>query len=668
MCGITGIISQGAPVQPEQLDRMLMSIEHRGPDGFGRWHAGNVAIGHARLSIIDISGGRQPMSNEDGTVWITFNGEIFNYVELREELAKKGHKFSTNSDTEVIVHLYEDLGERCVERLNGQFAFAIWDRKRSELFLARDRMGIRPLFYASSGGVFYFASEIKAIFAGGTVTRELDTAALDEIFTFWCTTPPRTAFKGVHELAPAHFLKVKNGVVTEKRYWDIPLSPEPEEMKFEDAVEGLRELLIDSTRLQLRADVPIGAYLSGGLDSSITTALIRQLSTSKLHTFSVAFDDKDYDESHFQKEVAGALGTEHHEVRCSYKDISSVFPQIIWHAEKPILRTAPAPLFILSRLVRDSGLKVVLTGEGADEIAGGYDIFKETKIRQFWARFPDSRIRPLLLKRLYPYLPAFQNQSSAYREAFFNGGLSDPSDIFFSHKPRWQTTSKLKGFFSKDLESGRDVAGPEEKLKQTLPDGFSGWSSMAKAQYLEASGLLPGYILSSQGDRVLMGNSVEGRYPFLDHRVVEYCSKLPMRFKLKALNEKHILKEAMKGSIPASVVKRTKQPYLAPDSRSFFSGSSVPDYVEELLSESCISEFGYFNPKAVGLLVKKCKRGGAIGFKDNMAFVGILSTQLIHSLFIKDFRPPENRQLKGLLAPGPEAATDIRGGNPCTIR
>lgn len=637
MCGIAGIITKGAHVGPERLNMMLQTIEHRGPDGFGSWQEGRAGFGHSRLSIIDLEGGRQPMSNEDKTVWITFNGEIFNYLELREELAAKGHRFSTHSDTEVIVHLYEDLGERCVERLNGQFAFAIWDKRCSELLLARDRMGIRPLFYALSEGDFYFASEIKAIFAGGPVKRELDPAALDEIFTFWHTTPPKTAFAGVHELAPAHILKFRNGVATTRQYWDIPLSPEPGEMDFTEAVEGLRELLTDSTRLQLRADVPIGAYLSGGLDSSITTALIRKLSTTELHTFSVAFSDRDYDESPFQKEVARKLGTEHHEVRCSYDDISNVFPRIIWHAEKSILRTAPAPLFILSRLVRDSGLKVVLTGEGADEIAGGYDIFKETKIRQFWARFPDSQIRPLLLKRLYPYLPAFQNQSSSYREAFFNGGLSDPADLFFSHKPRWQTTSKLKVFFSGDLAALKDANGPEERLRAALPEGFSSWSALAKAQYLESRGLLPGYILSSQGDRMLMGNSVEGRFPFLDHRVVEYCSRLPMKFKIKALDEKHILKAAMKAEIPESITRRTKQPYLAPDSKSFFSGPKTPEYVEELLSDKCISEFGYFNPKAVGLLVKKCKKGSVIGFKDNMALVGILSTQLLHQMFIKDF-------------------------------
>ncbi len=512
-------------------------------------------------------------------------------------------------------------------------------------------MGIRPLFFASSGGVFYFASEIKALFAGSTLPRELDTDALDEIFTFWCNTPPRTAFRGVHELAPAHFLKVKNGTVTSRRYWDIPLSREHREMGLEEAAEGLREILADSTRLQLRADVPVGAYLSGGLDSSVTTALARGLSPLRLHTFSVSFEDREYDESQYQKEVARALGTEHHEVRCSYDDISAVFPKVLWHAEKPILRTAPAPLFILSKLVRDSGLKVVLTGEGADEIAGGYDIFKEAKIRQFWARFPDSRLRPLLLKRLYPYLPAIQGQSSAYREAFFNGGLSETSDVFFSHRPRWQTTSKVKGFLSSNVVNCGD--GPEEKLRRTLPDGFAGWPVLARAQYLEGAGLLPGYILSSQGDRMLMGNSVEGRYPFLDHRVVEYCSRLPLNYKLKALDEKHILKLAMKGSIPESVTKRTKQPYLAPDSRSFFNSSKTPDYVEELLSERCISEFGYFKPHSVSLLVKKCKRGGAVGFKDNMALVGILSTQLIHSLFIKEFRPQVKSRLAVLQAAPP---------------
>ncbi|MCL4874138.1 asparagine synthase (glutamine-hydrolyzing) [bacterium] len=658
MCGIAGITGGDLAVCQEALKSMLSMLRHRGPDDFGLYNDGRAALGHTRLSIIDLAGGRQPMSNEDGSVWITFNGEIFNYIELKDELSRKGHRFSTNSDTEVIVHLYEELGDGCVTRLNGQFAFAIWDKNRSELFIARDRLGIRPLFYSSHAGRFYFASEIKALFAGGPLPREIDPAALDEIFTLWCSVPPRTAFKGINELPPAHWMKIRDGAVSSvKRYWDVPLGEEPLDISIEEAADGLFDILSDATRLQLRADVPVGAYLSGGLDSSITAALITKITGAGPHTFSVAFEDGAYDESGFQHEMARHLGTEHHEVRCSYSDISGVFPEVVWYAEKPVLRTAPAPLFILSRLVRETGLKVVLTGEGADEAAGGYDIFKEAKIREFWAREPESRLRPLLLKKLYPYLSAFQGQSDAYREAFFNGGLSDVSDPLFSHRPRWQTTSRLKAFFSKDLLA-ENTSGPEERLKSLMPRGFGGWRALARAQYIETAGLLPGYILSSQGDRVLMGNSVEGRYPFLDHRVVEYCARLPLRHKMRGLDEKHVLKRMARGMLPASILKRTKQPYLAPDSKSFFAGGKAPDYVEELLSEGSLKDYGYFDPGSVGLLVKKCRRGAASGFRDNMALVGILSTQLLHNMFIAGFegRAARGRDAAGLRAPATAAS------------
>lgn len=589
------------------------------------------------------------MSNEDGSVWITFNGEIFNFKELRAGLEERGHRFRTRSDTEVIVHLYEDYGTGCLKHLNGQFALAIWDSRKKELFIARDRMGIRPLFYAEKGGAFYFASEAKALFATGRIERKIDPLALDEIFTFWHTVAPRTSFEGVHELPAGHYLVLKSGVLSRHKYWELEFPEEFSNISFEDAMDELKRLLIDSTRLQLRADVPVGAYLSGGLDSSVTTALIRNYTGSKLQTFSVAFEDEDYDESPFQKEMAKALGTEHNEIRCTYADIRDSFQKVVWHAEKPILRTAPSPLLLLAGLVHQSGFKVVLTGEGADEVLGGYDIFKEAKIREFWARMPESNLRPLLLKKLYPYLPAFQGQSRFYREAFFNNGLNDVSDSFFSHRPRWEMTSKNKMFFSEGLKAAIEGASPEAMMGLTLPSTFDSWPAVARAQYIETRGLLAGYILSSQGDRMAMANSIEGRFPFLDHRVVEFAASLPLHYKIRGLNEKYILKKCMAKYLPAKIVKRTKQPYLAPDSKSFFKGSRAPNYVDELLSERSVADYGYFNPRPVSLLVNKCRKGGAIGFKDNMALVGILSTQILHRQFVEkfpDIAPLENGKLK----------------------
>ncbi len=644
MCGIAGILNlrNHTEISTDSLKRMVSTIKHRGPDEFGLYKESQIMLGHARLSIIDLSTGRQPMSNEDKTIWITFNGEIFNYLELRRDLLKKGHRFSTHSDTEVIIHLYEDHGPQCLQYLNGQFAFSIWDKNKKELFLARDRLGIRPLFYTANHDRFYFASEIKAIFASREINREIDPVALDQIFTLWTTVPTRTAFKDIHELPPGHYLVIKNGNISTHQYWDLKFPNEPTKLTFEEASEKLRELLIDSIRLRLRADVPVGAYLSGGLDSSVITALIHHFSNAPLQTFSIAFEDKDFDESPYQKEMARSLGTEHNEIRCTSADISANFPQVVWHMEKPVLRTAPTPLFLLSKLVRENNFKVVLTGEGADEVLAGYDIFKETKIRQFWARFPDSRYRPLLLKKLYPYLPAFQGQSGAYRQAFFNEGLSDTSDEFFSHRPRWLTTSKTKLFFSEELRRQIHTVTPEDTLTGYLSPEFSKWPPLARAQYVETKNLLSGYILSSQGDRVSMANSIEGRVPFLDHRIVEFCAGLPLHYKIQGLNEKRILKECMGKYLPKMIKKRTKQPYMAPDSKSFFHSGKVEDYVEELLNDDSIKEYGYFNPKPLKLLVNKCRRGGVTGFKDNMALVGILSTQLLHYNFIKNFRNTEN--------------------------
>jgi asparagine synthase (glutamine-hydrolysing) len=642
MCGIAGILNfKGEGVSAELLQQMVEMIRHRGPDASGVYTAGQVGLGHARLSIIDLSGGQQPMPNGDQSLWITFNGEIFNYVELREELIQKGYQFATHSDTEVILHMYEDKGEECVRFFNGQWAFAIWDAKKRKLFLSRDRAGVRPLFYCQTTGSFAFASEIKSIFVHPAVERNIDVEALDQVFTYWCTLAPKTMFKEIQELPPAHSMVVEDGKLRVWPYWSLDYSTVEDEMSEEDCADQLLQLLNDATRLRLRSDVPVGAYLSGGLDSTVITALIQRCSGTKLKTFSVTFDDPEFDESFYQQEVITYLGTDHQSVHCSYQDISQIFPEVVWHTEKPILRTAPAPLYLLSQLVRNQGYKVVLTGEGSDEFLGGYDIFKEAKIRRFWAVDVASRYRPLMLKRLYPYLQNLQAQPHAYRRAFFHVNGSDVSDPFFSHIPRWELTSKLKMFFSEAVKLEIESSDTYKEIRRILPGWYKQWDRFAQAQYLEAIGLLPGYILSSQGDRMAMAHSVEGRFPFLDYRVVEFSTTIPARFKMKVLNEKYILKRAVGTLIPSSVKKRPKQPYRAPDGRSFFhqdSRAARHAYVNELLSCEQIQKNGLFNPLAVQKLVDKAKKGQIIGAKDNMALVGILSTQLLMEQFINNMR------------------------------
>lgn len=637
MCGIAGYVNFGPErVSAAHAGRMIETLRHRGPDGTGVYEDGDAVLAHARLSIIDLEGGRQPMRNEDGSLWITFNGEIFNYVELRQQLLERGHSFATHSDTEVILHLFEDLGPECVHRLNGQWAFAIWDRNKRKLFLSRDRVGVRPLFYTTAGSTLVFASEVKALFAHPDVPRELDPAGLDQVFTFWSAIPPRTAFKNVLELPPGHSMLVTDGGVAVRPYWQPDYSAAGDGRPESEYADELLNLLIDATRIRLRADVPVGAYLSGGIDSTLTTALIRKFTSAPLRTFSVSFADAEFDESAYQRDAVRFLNTDHEEVRCTNEDIGRVFPDVIWHAEKPILRTAPAPLFILSKLVRDSGYKVVVTGEGSDEMLGGYDIFKETKIRQFWRAHPDSRLRPLLLRRLYPYLQNIQNQPDAYRNAFFHIGDNGRLEPFFSHLPRWQLTSKLKLFFSDAFRAELGCHNAYEELSDLLPECYAAWDRFCQAQYLETKYLLPGYILSSQGDRVGMAHSVEGRFPFLDCRVVEFASRLPVRLKMKALNEKYLLKRCAEGLIPTSIRQRSKQPYRAPDGSSLMQ-TSAREYVEELLSADCLRRDGVFDPASVHNLLAKFRSGRAIGVKDNMALVGIVSTQLVLHHFIHEF-------------------------------
>jgi asparagine synthase (glutamine-hydrolysing) len=637
MCGIAGILNPaGRNVEPGLLGRMIDRIRYRGPDFRGAWVEGQVGLAHARLSIIDLAAGRQPMHNEDRSLTITFNGEIFNYVELRQALRARGHRFATDSDTEVILRLYEEKGEDCVQDLNGDWAFALWDSRRKTLFCSRDRMGVRPLYWTrASGGAFVFASEVKALLAHPRVRRAPDLAALDQIFTFWCSLAPRTMFQGISELPPGHCLTVRDGKIEVRRYWSLNYKEIPEQ-KEEQSAEQLMALLVDATRIRLRADVPVGAYLSGGLDSSLASAIARRFTATDLKTFSVAFEDPQFDESSYQHEVAKLLGTQHREVRCSPEDIARVFPEVVWHAERPILRTAPAPLYILSKLVRESGYKVVLTGEGSDEILGGYDIFKEAKVRRFCAAQPLSKVRPLLLKRLYPYLPGLQSQSVAWLRVFFRAGPEQLASPFFSHLPRWELTASVKRFYSDEVSCELQSENHLQSLEAQLPDSFSSWGNLEQAQYLESTLLLPGYILSAQGDRVAMAHAVEGRFPFLDHRVVELAGTLPARLKMKVLKEKYLLKRCARDLLPASVRERHKQPYRAPDAACFLAGAGG-EYAREMLSEAQVRKSGLFHAPAVQKLLAKALAGKASGqalsLKDNMALVGILSSQIFMHRF-----------------------------------
>jgi len=637
MCGLAGIHldAPGATADPAALKRMVAAIRHRGPDGSGFHVEPGLGLGHARLSIIDLAGGAQPLCNEDETIWISYNGEVFNYVELRRMLEQRGHQFRTSTDTEVIVHLYEERGDDFVHELNGQFAFALWDRPRRRLLLVRDRAGILPLYYARVRNGLLFASEVKALLASREIDAALDPDALDETFTFWAPLAPRTLFKGVSQVCPGEMVVLQDGRLERRPWWrwQFPADGQHRTGPEPGLQQELHALLADATQVRLRADVPVGAYLSGGLDSSALVALLNRSVPETLRTFSIGFDDAGLDETEHQQCMVGHLRTENFRIHCSLADVATGFPATIFHTESTVLRTAPAPMRLLSGLVHQSGIKVVLTGEGADEVLGGYDIFKESKVRQFWARHPDSAWRPGLLKRLYPYLDLTSAQSAAYLKEFFGVGLDRPGDPFFSHLPRWATTAQCKLFYSEEFRRRLDGSATE-RLRATLPDDIGRWHPFNRSEYLEARTLLPSYLLSSQGDRMLMANSVEGRFPFLDHRLIAFANSLHPRHKMRVLREKHLLREAMRADLPDAIRRRHKQPYRAPDAAAFLQGPT-PDYVKQLLGSECIGRYGYFDPDKVGRLVAKLQRARVHAARDNMAFVGILSTQLWHRQFVE---------------------------------
>jgi asparagine synthase (glutamine-hydrolysing) len=654
MCGIAGVLNLDASAQPPELDtlaRMAAALHHRGPDELGAYRDARVGLSHTRLSIIDLATGQQPLTNETGTIWIVFNGEIFNYVELRNELLAAGHQFRTRSDTEVIVHAYETWGTAAFDRFNGQWAVALWDARRQVLVLARDPFGVRPVYIARQGTQLYFSSEIKAIFAADpSIPRRFDIGGLDQLFTFWTTVAPRTVFDGIEELRPGAVRTYSPDGVRESTsvQWSYPPTGAEFHGSVDDAADAVRSALEDATRLRMtRADVPVGTYLSGGLDSSLITALALRSAGSRLRTFSVRFEDAEYDETEHQRTMAAYLGSEHCDTLVTSADIASVFPDVIRHTERPVLRTAAAPLFLLSRLVSNAGIKVVLSGEGADEMFAGYDLFREAKVRRFWARRPDSPLRAGLLRRLYPYLERSPVSQQSIARQFFGQALDRFMEPGFGHEPRWRSTSALKRLFSADLRgqlTGRDTIA---ELLSDVPAGFRRWDSLAQDQYLEIRTLLSGYLLSSQGDRMLMAHSVEGRFPFLDRHVARLADSLPASMKLRALDEKHVLKRASRGLMPESVRRRKKQPYRAPDAAALLHPRGA-DWVDEVTSEASLADAGVFSRRAVSHLIAKCRAGreaGRLSNADNMALVGVLSAQLLHHLYVR--QAPESRPFAG---------------------
>jgi asparagine synthase (glutamine-hydrolysing) len=622
MCGIAGIVrtDPAALVEDGRLRRMAGAIEHRGPDGFGLAVGEGLGLVSTRLAIIDVPFGWQPQRGRDGSL-LVYNGEVYNHVELRRELLHTG-PFENDSDTEVVLRLLERHGQMAMHRFNGQFALAWWQPERRRLTLARDRFGVRPLYYSVLGdGGLAFASEAKALFASGEVVPEPDLPGIDEVFTLWAPRAPTTAFRGVRQLPAGGVLVWEDGrIVQEGRWW------EPGRLAGDGDDAGLLDLLRDSVRLRLRSDVPVGAYLSGGLDSSLITALANEVAGERLQTFSVAFRDPVYDERGWQEQVARQLDTTHHVVEVGPDEIAEAFPAVVRSCETPLVRTAPVPLWLLSRAARAHGITVVLTGEGADELFWGYDLFKEVALRELHARDPERAAT--LVDKLYPELAGSPGRRGpAWRRFLLESG--DHRDPLGSHRTRATATGAVRGLYRPEVAAAVAAADPLAGVWSRLPAGFSGWPALERAAYMEISVLLGDHLLSAQGDRVGMANGVEGRYPFLDHRVFELAAGLPHARKLDGLRDKVAVRDAAARVLPPAIAERRKQPYKAPEIAPFFTGD-VPDWVGDRLSGAALRDVGIFDEARVEGLLRRCRSGRATSPREGMALVGVLSTQVWH--------------------------------------
>ena len=631
MCGVAGKLNYRSVLNPssDNLNQMLGQITHRGPDSSNIYISEHNHLGHVRLSIIDISGGDQPVYNFDQSIVVVFNGEIFNFIELKKNYLAD-YSFYTSSDTEVIVALYEKFGIEFIHYLNGQFAIALFDANIGKTFLIRDRVGICPLFYSIVGDTVYFASEIKSLLQISEISPGINLSGFSDFIHLWTPLSPDTLYQNIFEVQPGCYLQVSKQGVEKFRYWDFEYDPDSLNLTLTDAIAQLDELLRDAVSIRLRSDVPVGAYLSGGLDSSIILSYL-SAENHDLNTFSLTFSDENLNEEKYQREVSDYFSTHHFSVKADNYLIADRFRECIHFTESPLFRTSPVPMMLLSNKAHDEGFKVVLTGEGSDEVFGGYDIFKEARIREFWSRFPESTSRPALLRKIYPYLDLSKIRSIDYLKRAFGHNLTDTDDLLYAFNTRASTTSGVYDFLVDEIkvEVERDIESRAREKLDITPRQYNVFNT---AQYVESKTIMPGYILSSQGDRMLMANSVEGRFPFLDHRVIEFAGKLKNRFKMNGLNEKYILKQMADKRIPSSVLARPKQPYRAPDIDALL--CSRDNHLMDYLSKEQIDKNCFFDFKRVNMLLKKVNAGRAKSIKDNMLFTIILSTQIWMEKFI----------------------------------
>ena len=590
----------GPAAARDLIARMLSVIEHRGPDGEGHYAEPGIAMGMRRLSIIDLTTGRQPISNEDGSIWIVFNGEIYNYRELRGLLIARGHKLRTRTDTETIVHLYEDEGERCVERLRGMFAFAIWDRRERRLFMARDRVGKKPLHYAMVGRTLVFGSEIKSILQHPGVKREANLQAISDFLSFGYVPDPATAFTGVSKLPPGHTLTFKDGLVSVRRYWDFDYSgdsAEPglraQEASEERYIERLRELIAESVRLRLESDVPLGAFLSGGIDSSLVVAMMAR--EMKVKTFSIGFSDAGFDELRYARIAARHFGADHHEFVVT-PDICRLVDEIVWHHDEPFADVSSVPTYVVSKMAREY-VTVALSGDGGDEVFGGYERYVVDQRRRRYERIPALLRRALL--RASHFMPR-----GAYGKGFLRSIALEPATRYVDSVTYFDRDAQL-GLFSEDARRALAGYDPAERFERIFAAPASR-SRLDHLLYLDSKTYLPGDILVKV-DRMSMANSLETRAPLLDHRLIEFAQTIPAAYKLRGTETKHILKRAASGLVPDEIIHRPKQGFDVPIRRWF--NNELREMLDDVLNDRRTRERGDFDHRAVLSILDEHRRG-----------------------------------------------------------
>lgn len=578
MCGICGIynFSRGSRVPEKTIKNMCEVMKHRGPDEDGFYFNDNIALGMRRLKIIDLFTGSQPIYNENKSIVTVFNGEIYNFQELRDALVKNNHYFYTNSDTEVIVHLYEDFGEEFVNYLNGMFAIALWDNREKTLFLYRDRMGEKPLHYLINKEGIIFASEIKSILCNSRYQKEIDLEALYHYFTYYYIPAPFTIYKNIKKLLPGHYLKcIDTGEVVIQKYWDF--RHQPDHNKSEDYfVEGLRELLIKSIKMRLVSDVPLGAFLSGGIDSSTIVAFMSSLVDEPIKTFSIGFGEKEYNELNYARVIARKFKTDHHEFIVEPSAVDLI-DKLIWHFDEPFNDSSAIPTFLLSEITRKY-VTVALSGDGGDELFAGYDSYRAMMKRRKLKYIP-KWVRKIISHQIGDRLPEY-----TYGKRYLQSLCADDIEFFF------YGTDRKKNLFSNDYLKIVNKFSSYNVIKDYILNNNTEY--LSRFMYIDSKLYLPDDILVKV-DRMSMANSLETRIPFLDHNLIEFVAQIPEKYKMKGSISKYILKKTMENILPNNILNRNKQGFVIPLDVWF--KNELKEMVEDIFSNKLLNETGFFN-------------------------------------------------------------------------